>query len=75
MAVGSAHEAGRRVEFVCRGGIYLGTGANHRHWRITATYTGWRLEFRDPGDVKPTYAGTHVSLDAAQREANWVHRK
>jgi hypothetical protein len=30
---------------------------------------GWRLDFRDTGDVRPTYAGTFGSLAAALDEA------
>ncbi|CAN5666766.1 hypothetical protein BH10ACT10_BH10ACT10_21780 [soil metagenome] len=62
------------IEFAARGGSYVGTGRGGRAWRISATSTGWRLDFRDPGDESPTYAGTHASLWAAQREANWVHQ-
>ena len=62
------------IEFVDRAGACTGTGPGERAWRITHTYTGWRLEFLDPGDVRATYAGTHASLDAAQREANCVYR-
>lgn len=61
------------IEFVHRGGAYTGAGTDDREWRITTTVTGWRLEFRDPGDAAPTYAGTHVSLEAAQREASADH--
>ena len=31
--------------------------------------TGWRLEYRDPGESGATYAGTHGSLDLAMTEA------
>ncbi len=62
------------IEFSDRGGNYVGTGHGGRAWRISATSTGWRLDFRDPGDESSTYAGTHPSLWAAQREANWVHQ-
>jgi hypothetical protein len=62
------------IEFADRSGSYVGTDRGGRSWRISATSTGWRLDFRDPGDEAPTYAGTHASLWAAQREANWVHQ-
>ncbi len=71
---------GRGPEPVARGGssvikfddyqgTYAGTGRGNRVWRITRTVTGWRLKFRDPGDPEWTYAGTHATLFAAQREA------
>ena len=67
---GTPSGAEGQIEFVHRRGAYVGTGKRDRAWRITSTFTGWRLEFRDPGDAAPTYAGTHASLEAAQREAN-----
>jgi hypothetical protein len=60
----------RPVEFVEHLGVYTGAAPGGRMWRITRTYTGWRLEFRDAGDTEATYAGVHGSLDAAQAEAN-----
>jgi hypothetical protein len=60
-----------QIEFVgSRAAGYVGTDQCRRQWRITATRVGWQLEFRDPGDTRPTYAGTHRSLAAAEREAN-----
>jgi hypothetical protein len=50
-------------------GDYVGVGEAGRSWCISKTLTGWRLEFQDPGDVTPTYAGTHASLVLAEREA------
>ncbi len=64
---------GNPIEFVCRGGVYAGSGQRKREWRIKSVVTGWRLELRDPGDVASTYAGTYGSLDAAAREASSVH--
>lgn len=58
------------IDFHCHDGTYSGTGRNARQWRITACFTGWRLEFRDPGDATSTYAGTHASLAAARTEAD-----
>lgn len=58
------------IEFQESGGTYTGTGRLGRHWRITRTFTGWRLEFTDPGDTAPTYAGVHATVKAAQAEAN-----
>jgi hypothetical protein len=60
------------IEFVHRNGTYTGVGPGEREWSISSSLTGWRLEFRDPGDEVATYAGTHGSLAAAQREANWL---
>ena len=51
-------------------GVYTGTGGVGREWRITQAFTGWRLEFTDPGDDSPTNAGVHGTLAAAQAEAN-----
>lgn len=60
------------IEFTHRDGSYTGVGPGERQWHISTSLTGWRLEFRDPGDAVATYAGTHGSLAAAQREANWL---
>ncbi len=57
------------IDFSNHDGTYVGTGPAGRRWRITTVFTGWRLEFRDPGDMTGTYAGTHATLSAAQREA------
>ena len=45
------------------------TGGDNRRWHIAKVITGWRLEFSDPGDDEPTFAGVHGSLQAAMREA------
>ena len=58
------------IDFSDYQGTHSGRGENNRMWRITACYTGWRLEFRDPGDVTATYAGTHATLAAAKNEAD-----
>lgn len=58
------------IEFHESGGVFHGTGRFGREWRITRTFTGWRLEFTDPGDTASTYAGVHVTVTAAQAEAN-----
>lgn len=57
------------VLFTSADGGYMGTSEEGRTWRILRAPTGWRLEFWDPGDPRPTYAGTHPSAWAAQREA------
>ncbi len=57
------------IEFSEDQGTYVGLGQRGRSWRITRTFTGWRLEFSDPGDALPTYAGTHATVAAAQSEA------
>jgi hypothetical protein len=49
---------------------FRGTGISGREWRITPAFTGWRLEFTDPGDAAPTFAGVHGSVAAAKAEAN-----
>lgn len=58
------------IEFHEIRGAFHGTGTFGREWRISRTFTGWRLEFTDPGDTAPTYAGVHVTVTAAQAEAN-----
>lgn len=57
------------IDFVEAEGAYSGTGAHGRRWRITPTYTGWRMEFLDHGDSAPTNAGVYPTLAAAQAEA------
>jgi hypothetical protein len=59
-----------KIHFQDHEGTYTGRGSSHRQWRITTCPTGWRLEFRDPGDLVSTYAGTHASLSAAKTEAS-----
>lgn len=58
------------IDFREHEGVFTGTGDMGRRWRITRTFTGWRLEFLDPGDAAVTNAGVHVSVAAAQAEAN-----
>ena len=60
------------VDFVEKLGVHTGVDNGGRAWDITRCYTGWRLEFRDAGDLTPTYAGIHASLQAAKHEANRV---
>lgn len=55
-------------------GVYTGSGNFGRRWRISPTVTGWRLEFTDPGDTVPTNAGVHVTVAAAEAEANTPSR-
>ena len=57
------------IEFRDYEGTYSAVGVNGRLWRITRASTGFRLEFRDPGDVTATYAGTHATVARAQMEA------
>jgi hypothetical protein len=51
---------------------YWGTGARGRRWHISKVVTGWRLDFRDPGDEAFTYAGIHATVELAKREAALV---
>jgi hypothetical protein len=60
------------IEFVQSDGTFTGVGPDEREWQISSSLAGWRLEFRDPGDALRTYAGTHGSRAAAQREASWL---
>jgi len=50
-------------------GTVSGTGQAGRRWQVLRVRTGWRLEFRDPGDGIATYAGTYATAAAAQRAA------
>jgi hypothetical protein len=58
------------IQFQNYDGTYSGQGPDKRMWRITPTFTGWHLEFRDPGDMTATNAGRHSTLAAAQKEAD-----
>jgi hypothetical protein len=58
------------IQFVEDHGTYRGTSRGGRCWRISRVFTGWRLEFRDEGDMTATYAGVHRSVEAAQAEAS-----
>ena len=57
------------VVFRERDGVVVGISDGGRRWRVTRAVCGWRLDFRDMGDVRPTYAGTFGSLAAAIDEA------
>jgi hypothetical protein len=57
------------IQFVEHKGTYIGADQGGRRWRISRVFTGWRLEFRDNGDMTATYAGVHRSVAAAQAEA------
>lgn len=50
-------------------GTMCGTGHAGRRWQVLPVRTGWRLEFRDPGDEAVVYAGTYATAAAAQRAA------
>lgn len=60
------------IDFLLDQGVYTGTDGAGREWRIHRVVTGWRLEFRDRGDVTGTNAGLHRSVGAAQKEAGRV---
>ena len=60
----------RMIDFQYDKGSYSGTGRHGRLWRMCPTVTGWRLEFTDPGDGEPTYAGTFTTLHVAKAEAD-----
>ena len=62
------------IDFVVDGGGVSGDGEQGRRWHILEERSGWRLSFRDPGDVRTTNAGVFGSLAAAQHEANGVRR-
>jgi hypothetical protein len=58
------------IQFVEELGAYTGSSPTGRRWRISRVVTGWRLEFRDDGDITATYAGVYRSVEAAQMEAS-----
>ena len=58
------------LAFVEQDGVHVSTAETERRWRIRPCVTGWRLEFRDPGDVRHTNAGVFSSVQAAMREAS-----
>jgi hypothetical protein len=58
----------KEVTFVEDEHGHWATDGDHRRWHIVQVITGWRLEFSDPGDDEPTFAGIHGSLQAAMRE-------
>lgn len=58
------------IQFVEERGAYTGCGPAGRRWRISRVFTGWRLEFRDDGDITATYAGVYRSVEAAKAEAS-----
>ena len=60
---------GKDIEFAEDEAGFRGTGANGRCWRLSRAVAGWRLEFRDPGDDEPTYAGTFGTKERAMGEA------
>ena len=57
------------IEFLHEGNSYTGRGTGGRMWRISPELTGWRLEFRDAGDIVATNAGVHQSVESAIAEA------
>jgi hypothetical protein len=66
----NGREAGpSTIEFLHEGNDYTGCGSSGRVWRISPELTGWRLEFRDTGDLVATNAGVHRSVEAAMTEA------
>jgi hypothetical protein len=58
------------MEFTREHEDYVALAANGRRWRNWAVRSGWRMEFHDPNDSKPTKAGTFGTLRAAQDEAS-----
>jgi len=50
-------------------GTLSGIGHAGRRWQVVPVVTGWRLEFRDPGDATATNAGIYATATAAQRAA------
>jgi hypothetical protein len=51
-------------------GTLIGIGERGRRWRVAHSSTGWRLEYRDPGELTATYVGTHPSREAAVARAS-----
>jgi hypothetical protein len=69
---GRVPEQSRRIpiRFENNYGTYSAVDVRGRRWLISARRSGWRLEFMDPGDRGPTYAGTHATLRDAERAAS-----
>ena len=61
------------IAFEETGGEYAGCSVGGRRWRIVREQTGWRLSFRDAGDVTATNAGVHRTVAAAMAEADQQH--
>lgn len=57
------------LDFEQGNGVYTACSESGREWRIAEERTGWRLEFRDPGDRTATNAGVHRTVEAAMAEA------
>jgi hypothetical protein len=57
------------LDFLRDAGVYTASSESGREWHITEERTGWRLEFRDPGDLVATNAGVHRTVEAAMSEA------
>lgn len=57
------------LDFEHGNGVYTACSEGGRVWRIVEERTGWRLEFRDPGDRTATNAGVHRTAEAAMAEA------
>jgi hypothetical protein len=57
------------LDFEHGNGVYTACSESGREWRIAEERTGWRLEFRDPGDRTATNAGVHRTVEAAMAEA------
>lgn len=58
------------IEFRNDDGGFSGVGRQGRRWHVLEERSGWRLSFRDPGDVRATNAGVFGTLAAAQLEAD-----
>lgn len=65
-----SRQPGPRISFLADETGYRGVGVSGRSWRILRAIAGWRLEFRDPGDDEPTYAGMFGTAERAMEEAN-----
>ena len=58
------------LDFQQDGRGYTACSESGREWHIAEERTGWRLEFRDPGDRTATNAGVHRTVEAAMAEAS-----
>lgn len=63
------------IEFRSEDAGVTGEGQKGRRWHILEERSGWRLSFRDPGDVRPTNAGVFGTLVAAKQEADGAGRR
>lgn len=63
------------IDFTHDNGAVSGLDRQGRQWRVLEERSGWRLSFRDPGDIGDTNAGVFGTMEAALKEADGVTRR